>query len=73
MKIKEYFNDQNPEYHSVTGLPADLALDAFVQLEQMDLIGKIINRKSFLQRLISGSSTPAITYKTRVPILIMHS
>ncbi|MCB0475144.1 MAG: universal stress protein [Flavobacteriaceae bacterium] len=73
MKIKDHFKDQNPEYHSVTGLPADLALDAFVQLEQMDLIGKIINRKSFLQRLISGSSTPAITYKTRVPLLIMHS
>lgn len=72
MKIKDHFKIQDPEYHSVTGLPADLALDAFVQLEKVDLAGKIINRKSFLQRLISGSSTPAITYKTRVPLLIMH-
>lgn len=71
-KMSRFFKGHNHNFYSIENVPVDIAIDSFVQIKQVDLTAKIINKESFLKRLISGSSTDEITYKTRVPLLIMH-
>tara|TARA_R110002073_G_scaffold40547_5_gene114976 strand:- start:83318 stop:84151 length:834 start_codon:yes stop_codon:yes gene_type:complete len=59
-------------FYTMTNIPADIAIDSFVQIQKVDLSAKLVNKKTFLKRLLTGSKTDEITYKTRVPLLIMH-
>jgi nucleotide-binding universal stress UspA family protein len=70
--IDSYFRGTQHSFYSISKIPADIAIDAFMQIKHVDITAKIINKKSFLKRLVSKSSTDEITYKTRVPLLIMH-
>ena len=70
--IHSYFNGTQHSLYNISNIPADIAIDSFMQIKPADITAKIINKKSFFQRLVSGSSTNEITYKTRVPLLIMH-
>lgn len=72
IKIDSYFKGTQHNFYSISNIPADIAIDAFMQIKPVDITAKIINKKSFLKRLVSGSSTNEITYKTSVPLLIMH-
>lgn len=70
--IGSYFKGCQHSFYNISEIPADIAIDAFMQIKPVDITAKIINKKSFLTRLLKGSTTNAITYKTRVPLLIMH-
>lgn len=70
--IDTFFKGTEHSFYSISNIPADIAIDSFMQIKPVDMTAKIINKESFLKRLVSGSSTNEITYKTRVPLLIMH-
>lgn len=70
--INSFFNGDKCNFYTIVDVPIDIAMDCFEQIKQIDLIAKIINKESFLKRLISGSKTDEIAYKSRVPLLIMH-
>jgi len=70
--IDSYFSGTEHSFYSISNIPTDIAIDAFMQIKHVDITAKIINKESFLKRFVSGSSTNEITYKTRVPLLIMH-
>ena len=72
IKIASFFKENKHTIYSIEEVPIDIAMDCFEQLKKVDMIAKIINKESFLKRLISGSKTDEITYKSRVPLLIMH-
>ena len=72
LAMQEAFQQLNCNFHSLVNIPAYLAIDSFVQLENIDLVAKIMNKRPFLKRLIQHSNTSEVTYKTRVPLLIMH-
>ncbi len=70
--IGSFFKGDKCKFYTIVDVPIDKAMDCFEQIKEIDLIAKIINKESFLQRLISGSKTDEIAYKSRVPLLIMH-
>jgi nucleotide-binding universal stress UspA family protein len=72
VKMDEFFKGINLSFYAIENVPADIAIDSFVQIKQVDLTATIINKESFFKRLISGSATDEITYNSRVPLLIMH-
>jgi len=72
VKMDDFFDSINHSFYSIESVPSDIAIDSFVQIKQVDLTSMIIDKESFLKRLISGSRTDEITYKSRVPLLIMH-
>lgn len=71
-KIGSFFKQRKHNFHTIQEVPIDIAMDCFEQIKKVNLIAKIINKKSFLKRLVSGSKTDEITYKSRVPLLLMH-
>ena len=71
-KIGSFFKQRKQNFHTIEEVPIDIAMDCFEQIKKVNLIAKIINKKSFLKRLVSGSKTDEITYKSRVPLLLMH-
>lgn len=72
-KINTFFKGTKHNFYTITDVAADIAIDSFVQINKVDLVAKIINKESFLKRLLSKSSMSELTYKTKVPLLIMHS
>lgn len=72
MKIDSFFDGIKHEFYSISDVPVDIAMDCFVQIKKTNLIAKIIDKESFLKRFFKGSRTDEITYKIRVPLLIMH-
>ncbi|HBK70187.1 MAG TPA: universal stress protein [Flavobacteriaceae bacterium] len=72
-EIKTFFKDFKYNLHTIVNVPADMAIDCFVQLNKVHIIAKVIHKKSFFNRLFSGSTTGEITYNSKIPLLIMHS
>jgi nucleotide-binding universal stress UspA family protein len=70
--MNAFFKGTQHSFYSISKIPADIAIDAFMQIKHADITAKIINKESFFKRMVSRSSTHDITYKTRVPLLIMH-
>jgi len=71
-KIATFFKDVNHNFYTIVNVPADIAIDCFVQLNKVHVIAKVIYKKSFFNRLFSGSTTDEITYNSTIPLLIMH-
>lgn len=70
--IQQVFKGFSLNFYIIESVPTDIAIDSFVQIKDVDISAKIINKSSFLKRLIKGSKTNEITYKTRVPLLMMQ-
>ncbi|NND63707.1 MAG: universal stress protein [Flavobacteriaceae bacterium] len=58
--------------HTLRGIPTPMAVDAFVQLNKVDLHATFVERESFMDRFLFGSETSKLSYGTRIPLLIMH-
>ena len=71
-RIISFFDDFSLEFHNIQNVDSSIVIDTFVQLFNIDLTAKMINKEPFLKRLLKGSKIDEITYKTRVPLLIMH-
>ena len=53
--IDSFFKEDKCNFYTIVDVPIDIAMDCFEQINEIDLIAKIINKESFLKRLISGS------------------
>ena len=71
-RIHSFFKNETTSFHLMYEIAPDVAIDSFVQLNRVDLVAKMIKKQPFLKRLLKGSKTNQITYKTKVPLLIMH-
>lgn len=58
--------------YTVKGIPAPMVIDTFVQMNSVDVHAMFVKRESFMDRFIFGSDTTKISYKTRIPLLLMH-
>jgi len=67
-----FFSDIKHKFYTIKELHIDIVTNTFIQLKKIDLVAKLVNKKSFLNRLISGSTTVKIAYHSKVPLLIMH-
>ena len=71
-EIRELFTEIITEFYTLVDLPTPVAVNAFVQLIDVQLHATFIERKSFLERFIFGSETSKINYETKIPLLILH-
>ncbi len=71
-QLKKMFADYNPEFYFMRLFDIDEALNLFAGEMNIDLIIVIQKNRSFLENLLKGSRTKALTYHSKVPILVMH-
>ena len=70
--ISRYFKDYEVSFHSIINIPTPIAVNSFVQIMNIDFTATFIERETFLDRFLSGSDITKISYKTTVPLLVMH-
>lgn len=71
-KIAHHFNTSEHSFHTIFDVSADVGIDCFSQLFKSNMIAKIVNVKPFLKRLTSAKTTSKLTYKSKIPLLLMH-
>ncbi|WP_025743231.1 universal stress protein [Aquimarina pacifica] len=71
--MKDFFKDTQHTFHSITNVPTVLAIDCFMQIMNVDMNAMFIHKETFLERFFQGSNTSRISYKTRVPLLILRN
>lgn len=71
-QLKEMFANYNPEFYFMRLYDIEEALNLFAEDRSIDLIIVIQKNHSFMEKLLKGSRTKALTYHSKVPILVMH-
>lgn len=70
--LKEMFIDFNPEFYFMRLFEFEEALNMFAQDKQIDLIIAIQKNHSFMEGLFHRSHTKILSYRSKVPILVVH-
>ncbi|MEP7108577.1 MAG: universal stress protein, partial [Ferruginibacter sp.] len=68
----EMFEDYNPEFYFMRLYDVNEALNLFANDKAIDLIILIRRNETFMDKLFKSSHTKAISYHSKVPILVMH-
>ncbi len=72
-QLQTLFKEINHTFHTISNVPAALAIQSFVQIMDIDMTAIFIKKETFLERFLKGSETSKISYGTLVPLLIMHN
>lgn len=71
-KLEELLRGFELSVHYLDKIPVPMAINAFVQLHAIDLHALHVEKKSFLNRFIYGSTTSSISYSSEVPLLVLN-
>ena len=71
-ELREMFAEYNPEFYFMRLFDVDEALNLFADQFKIDLIIVVQKNHSFMEKMLKSSRTKAITYHSKVPILVMH-
>ena len=72
LSIKDVLYEFDFKKFEITKIPFPYAIDTFQQLIPVELHALVIEKESFIDRIIFGSKTSKITYNSKVPLLVMH-
>ena len=70
--LRQMFDEYNPEFHFMRLYDVDEALNLFAEEKNIDMIIAVQHNHSFLEKLYKRSRTHSMSYKSNVPILIVH-
>lgn len=70
--LKKMFSEYDPEFYFMRLFDVDEALNLFAEDMKIDLIIVVQKNHSFIEKMLKSSRTKAITYHSKVPILVMH-
>jgi nucleotide-binding universal stress UspA family protein len=70
--LKTLFPTQAYTYHRLNTIPGLAAVNTATQLLEVDLHAVFIEKETFLERLLFGSDTSKLAYKTLIPLLFLH-
>ncbi len=70
--LAKMFEAYNPEFYFMRLYDVNEAINLFAKDKNIDLIIIIRRDESFMKKLFKASHTKAITYQSKVPILVMH-
>ncbi len=59
------------QYHKVEGLNTPEAVSSYEQLLPVDMHAAFVKPKSFFERIFSGNEVAKISYKSKVPLLVL--
>lgn len=71
-KLKDMFNDFNPEFYFLGLYDIDEAINQFAQDKNVDFIIVIHKEHSLLSKLFIKSHTKKLAYHSSVPVLALH-
>jgi len=66
------FEAYNPEFYFMRLYDVNEAINLFAEDKEIDLMILIRRNESFADKLFKSSHTKALTYRSKVPILVMH-
>ena len=70
--LAKMFAEYHPEFYFMRLYDVNEALTLFADDKEIDLIILIRRNESFAEKLFKASRTKALTYHSKVPILVMH-
>jgi nucleotide-binding universal stress UspA family protein len=70
--IEQLLKDTDYEYHMVNTIPMEHVVKSYSQTHNIDLITLLVQKESFFERFIVGSTTTKISNEIRLPLLIFH-
>lgn len=71
-ELKKMFADYKPEFYFMRLYDVDEAINLFAESRNIDLIIVIQKNNSFIDKMLRGSRTKALSYHSKMPILVMH-
>ncbi len=71
-ELKQMFADYKPEFYFMRLYDVDEAINLFAESRNIDLIIVVQKNHSFLEKILKGSRTKALSFHSMVPILVMH-
>jgi nucleotide-binding universal stress UspA family protein len=70
--LARMFQEFNPEFYFMRLYDVDEAINLFARDKDIDLLIIIRRNESFIEKYFTASHTKAITYNSKVPLLVMH-
>jgi len=70
--LKDLLAEYNPEFYFMRLFDTDEAIELFSKDRHIDLIIAVQKDQSFLEKIFSDNTTKKMTYKSKLPILILH-
>lgn len=70
--LKELFPNREYTYYCLNTIPGLVAVNTATQLLKVDLHAVFIEKETFLDRLLFGSNTSKLVYRTLIPLLFLH-
>ena len=70
--LKKLFEGFNPEFYFMRLFEMEEALDLFSKDKKIDLLIAIQKNHSFMENLFHRSRTKILSYRSKVPILVVH-
>jgi hypothetical protein len=71
-QLVEMFKDYHPEFYFMRLYDVNEALNLFANDKQIDLLIVIRRDENLIQKLFKHSHTKALSYQSKIPILVMH-
>ena len=71
-KLKDMFNDFNPEFYFLGLYDVDEAINQFAKDKDVDIIIVIHKEHSLISKMFIKSHTKRLAYHSSVPVLALH-
>ena len=71
-QLVEMFKDYHPEFYFMRLYDVNEALNLFAKDKEIDLLIVIRRDESLMQKLFKHSHTKALSYQSKIPLLVMH-
>lgn len=70
--LRDYFTNTECSFHTLSGKKLDLAVQHFVESQNLDMIVMVAKNLNFLERILFRPRVEKISYHTTVPFLVLH-
>lgn len=70
--LLDYFKEQSPSFHVVTGKKIDEAIQCFSESRDLDLLIMVAKNLNFLERILFRPTVEKISYHIKIPFVIIH-
>ncbi|MFC5048094.1 universal stress protein [Aquimarina hainanensis] len=71
-QLESFFSNIPQSYHPIVNVSTKEAINSFIQIMNIDLNAMFIKKETLIERYITGSKNINISYKTIVPLLVIH-
>lgn len=71
--LMKHCKDVDYKYHIIQNVPLHYVKSCYMQMHEIDMIGLVVQKESFFERLFKHSSTTEISKSLKKPLFVVHS